>query len=165
MTLETDGIRGVTKNYGARKTDMKWGGRTDTDALIKLSSWTFDYNDLPDAANHNLGQSIPAGSTIVSARMRIITAFTSTSGTTDLLVGLEQADGTVIDADGLIAAAQATQTAIGTAGNMVTGAGALVGVSIGANAGELVVAPNVADLTAGRAEVLVEYMIPAALPA
>ncbi len=66
--------------------------------------------------------------------------------------------GSAIDADGLIAAAEATQTAIGTAGNVVTGAGALVGKTIGAAAGELKVTPSVDDLTAGAGRIVVEYI-------
>jgi len=170
MTIETDTIRGVTKNYGSRPTDMKWGGRADDGNLFKTATWTFDYDDLPGGATHNLGMVIPAGSTIKSAYLRIITAFTSTSTTTDLTIGLEQEDGsTAIDADGLITAAQATQTTIATVGNLIDGSsgtpGALIGTTIGATDGELVVAPSVDDLLTGRGEVIVEYITPAALPA
>lgn len=57
-----------------------------------------------------------------------------------------------------MAATDATQTTIATAGNVITGAGALVGKSIGSAAGELVVAPNVADLLTGAATLVVEYV-------
>ena len=164
MTQETQRIRNVTKNFGTRATDMQFGGRVDNENLVKTASWSFDFGDLPIAALHNLGLSIPAGSTLVSAKMRVLTAFTSISTTTDLTVGLAQADGTVIDADGLITAIEATQTVIATSGNLVIGAGALLGVSIGAAAGELVVTPTVDDLLTGRGEIIVEYMTPAALP-
>lgn len=169
MTFETDTIRGVVDHYGVRETDQKFGGRVSWNDLKKTAIWTFDYDDLPDAHAHNLDQVIPAGSTILSAKMRIVTAFTSTSATTDLTVGLQESDGTEIDNDGLITAAQATQTTIGTAGNIIDGssgtAGALLNVSIGSANGELVVTPSVDDLTAGRAEVIVEYLIPSPTPA
>lgn len=167
MTLETQLIRGVTKNYGTRETEGKYGSRVCEDALIKTAIWTFDYDDLPSNGSTNQEQVIPAGSTIVSAKMRIVTAFTSTSTTTDMTVGLRTsgASGEDIDDDGLITAANATQTTIATAGNLITGTGALVGVSVGASAGELYVAPNVDDLLTGRAEVIVEYMTPSPLPA
>ena len=164
MSLEIQGIRSVTKNYGTRTTEQKYGGRNIQD-LIKTAVWTFDYDDLPVGGASNQDQSIPANSTIVSARLRIVTGFTSTSTTSDLLIGLEQGDGTDIDVDGLVAAAEATQTAIATAGNIITGAGALVGTTIGAAAGELIVAPSVDDLLTGRAELIVEYMTPGATPA
>jgi hypothetical protein len=93
----------------------------------------------------------------VSATLYIDEAFTSTSTTTDLTVGLEQKDGTDIDVDGLVAAAEATQTAIGTAGNVVNGAGALVGKSIGANPGQLIVDKSADDLLTGKARCVVEF--------
>ena len=78
---------------------------------------------------------------------------------------MEQADGTDIDLDGLITAAQATQTTIAVANSVIDGASgtaaALINTTIGSAAGELVVTPTVADLTAGRAELVVEYLLPA----
>ena len=85
-------------------------------------------------------------------------AFTSTSTTTDLTVGLQQANGTEIDNDGLLTAANADQTAIAVANSIVTGSGALVGKGIGANAGELVVSSSAADLLTGAGRVIVEYI-------
>ena len=100
---------------------------------------------------------IPALASIVSAKLIIDKAFTSTSTTTDLTVGLEQKDGTDIDINGLIEADEATQTAIGTAGNIVTGAGALIGKSIGANPGQVIVLGSASDLLTGEARLIVEY--------
>lgn len=165
MTMEKAVIRNVMKNYGPRTTDMKYGGRVDTDALFKVAVWDFNYDSLPTYGTTDLEHVIPAGSTIVRAYLRIITAFTSTSTTTDLDVGLYTSAGVAIDADGLITVAEATQTAIGVANKLITGAGALVGLGIGASDGEVVVTPNVADLTAGRGQIIVEYLIPVASPA
>lgn len=158
MSFELDSKRGVLNHYGVRTTNQKFGGNID-EVVIKTAAWTFNYNDLPDAATDKLGLSIPAYSKILSARLEILTGFTSTSTTTDLDIGLQQADGTEIDNDGLVTAAQATQTVIATRGNFVTGTGALVGASIGAVAGELVVTPTVADLLTGKARVIVEYVV------
>jgi hypothetical protein len=169
MALETQLIRGVTKNYGARETNGKYGSNHTRLDNIKLAKWVFDYDDLPDADTTNMGLSIPANSTIISAKLRIITAFTSTSTTTDLTVGLQQADGTEIDNDGLITAAQATQTTIAVVNSIIDGSsgtpGALIGKTIGAAAGELAVTPTVADLLTGRAEMIVEYVLPNPQPA
>lgn len=163
MSFETAPTRGVVVNYGTRETNGKYGGKTGNRGLVKEASWTFDYDDLPDAAANSLGVSLPAYAKVLSARLEILTGFTSTSATTDLTVGLQQSDGTEIDNDGLITAAQATQTTIATRGNVINGAsgtpGALVGTSIGAAAGELVVTPSVDDLTAGKARVIVEYVL------
>lgn len=162
MAIETMLKRGVTSHFGPRKTDGRYGGKSlDTVGKLNVARWIFNYNDLPDAATHGLDVIIPANSTIVSAKLNIITAFTSTSTTTDLTVGLQQADGTEIDNDGLITAANADQTAIAIANSIITGSGALVGKTIGATAGELTVAATVADLLTGRAEVIVEYIMPA----
>lgn len=159
MGFEIDGKRSVLNHYGVRTTNGKFGGQQSTkNGIIKSAVWDFDYNDLPSQGSTGLQLSIPANATIVSAKLYVDVAFTSTSTTTDLDVGLYQAGGTVIDADGLITVAEATQTAIGTAGNVVTGAGALVGKTIGAAAGELKVTPSVDDLTAGAGRIVVEYV-------
>lgn len=158
MGFEADTLRGVLKHYGVRNTNQKYGGEIG-DEVIKVASWTFNYDDLPAGATNKLGLSIPAYAKILSARLEILTGFTSTSTTTDLEIGLEQADGTDIDLDGFVTAAQATQTVIATRGNFVTGTGALVGASIGAAAGELVVTPSADDLLTGKARVIVEYIL------
>ncbi len=159
MTFEIDAKRGVANHYVVRTTNGKFGAQQSTkNGIIKSAVWDFDYNDLPNYGSNGLQLSIPANATIVSAKLYVDVAFTSTSTTTDLDVGLYQAGGTVIDADGLITVSEATQTAIGTAGNVVTGAGALVGKTIGAAAGELKVTPSVDDLTAGAGRIVVEYI-------
>lgn len=164
MGFEADTLRGVLKHYGVRSTNQKYGGVVGKDAGIKKTAvWTFDYNDLPDADAYDLGLVIPAYAKILSAKLEILTAFTSTSTTTDLSVGLQQSNGTEIDNDGLITAAQATQTTIATRGNFIDGAsgtpGALIGASIGATEGELVVSSSAADLLTGQGRVIVEYIL------
>lgn len=163
MTFELDTGRNVLNHYGTRVTNQKFGG-VSLEGEKRIARWTYNFNDLPDAAANNMDHVIPAGSTILGCKMRIITAFTSTSTTTDLTVGLQNSAGTEIDNDGLITAAQATQTTIGVVGSIIDGAsgtaGALIGKTIGATAGELAVTPTVADLTAGRAEIVVEYYLP-----
>lgn len=160
MGLEQNAKRLTVTSYGPRKTITKMGGVNDNN-WRRIATWTFNYDDLPAPGTYNLQHVIPAGSSIISAKLRIITAFTSTSTTTDLTIGLQKEDGTVIDNSGLVSATDATQTTIGTAGNVITGTGTLVGKTIGAANGELVVAPTVADLLTGRAEVVVEYFLPA----
>lgn len=161
MGFENQAIRGVLNHFGPRRINSKFGAETPN-SVITTVSWIFDYNDLPDASTNGLEYSIPANATILSAKLQIITAFTSTSTTTDLTVGLQKADGTAIDDDGLITAAQATQTTIAVAGAIIDGASgtpaALIGKTIGTTAGELTVIPSVADLTAGKARLIVEYI-------
>lgn len=162
MAFETMAVRGTVAHYGRRKTNMKYGGIAHSN-LKRTAIWDFNYNDLPDAGTANLEQVIPLGSTIISAKFRVITAFTSTSTTTDLTVGLQRADGTEIDNDGLLTAANLTQTVIGTVGDYITGTGALIGkLSDATYNGELSIAPTVDDLLTGRGQVIVEYFLPAA---
>ena len=69
----------------------------------------------------------------------------------------------------MITAAQATQTTIAVVNSIIDGSsgtpGALIGKTIGAAAGELAVTPTVADLLTGRAEMIVEYVLPNPQPA
>lgn len=158
MAFEITNVRNVTAHYGPRPTTKQYGGEITNDGPTRVIDFVFDYDKLPAPGTNNQQVIIPAYSKIISARFEVLTGFTSTSTTTDLLVGLQQADGTEIDNDGLITAAQATQTVIATRGNFIVGAGALVGVSIGAVAGEVVVAPNAADLLTGKARLIIEYL-------
>lgn len=159
MSYENTSGRGVLAHYGARNTANEYGGTHSKGGAVKEATWTFDYDDLPDAGATNLQLSIPAYAKIISSRFEVLVGFTSTSTTSDLDVGLQESDGTEIDNNGLHAAAQLTQTAIATRGLFYLGAGALVGVSTGAAAGELVVTPTADDLLTGRARVVVEYVL------
>lgn len=160
---------GVLDHFGPRTTQMNKGGNVDLGELTRTGRWDFNYDDLPVGGTDNLSLVIPANSTIVSARLRIIDAFTSTSTTTDLTIGLETSANVEIDFDGLLTAAHLDQTTIQVEGALYDGAsgtaGALVGFTIGATDGELVVKSSAADLLTGRAELLVEYLVPAADPA
>lgn len=158
MGFELDPKRGVLNFYGVRTTDSTFGGEIDDD-VIHISQWTFNYNNLPTAATNNLGQSIPANARIISAKLEIITAFTSSSTTTDLDIGLYTAAGAAISASGLITAAEATQTTIATAGNIINGtAGALINKTIGTTPGELQITPTVVDLLTGKGRVIVYWL-------
>jgi hypothetical protein len=159
MTFEIDAKRGVAKSYGPRVTDGKFGAYHATDGIVHKAMWDFAYNGLPAAGTNKLQFSIPANSTIVSAKLFVDSAFTSTSGLTDLVVGLYKSDGTVISADGLVTAVNATEATIAVADSVITGTGALVGKTIGAVAGELVVAPSTADLLTGTGRVVVEFTL------
>lgn len=159
MPFELDTRRGVFNSYGIRTTNGKYGSQQGTkNGVIKSAIWDFVWNDLPSAGTSTLHAVIPAGATIVSARLLVDVAFTSSGSATDLTVGLQQANGTEIDNDGLLTAANAVDTAIAVAGNVITGTGALVGKTIGANAGELVVLASDANLTGGKGRVVVEYV-------
>ena len=158
MGIELDAKRGVANSYGVRTTTGTYGAEVNSDSLIRKAIWDFTYNTLPTPSTSKLQFVIPANSTIVSAKLVIDTAFTSTSTTTDLLVGLQTAAGVEIDNDGLLTAANATQTTIAVENSIITGTGALVGTTIGAAAGELVVTGSSTDLLTGAGRVIVEYI-------
>ena len=163
MSMENSAGLGVLNSYGPRTTNGKYGA-PGVDELIQVAIWDFTYSDLPDGASDALSLDlvIPANSTIVDARLLIDTAFTSTSTTTDLEVGLYSVvDGTTaIDADGLLTAVNASQTTIAVAGALITGTGALVGqVSSTTVGGVLVVASSAADLLTGAGRVIVRYIL------
>ena len=150
MAYENTAGINVLNHYGPRGRDAKWGGQAKSTGQIKRAEWQFSYDDLPTAGSTNLQFAIPANATIVSSKWITGTAW---AGGTSLNVGLYQSNGTVIDADGLDAAITPT-----TAGAVIDGNGALVGATIGANAGELTVAAT-GTYTAGTATVIVEYHV------
>jgi len=150
MAYENNAGINVLNHYGPRDRDAKWGGQAKSTGQVKRAEWQFDYSDLPTYGSTNLQFAIPANATIVSSTWITGTAW---AGGTSLNVGLYQGDGTVIDADGLDAAITPT-----TAGAVIEGNGALVGATIGANAGELTVAAT-GTYTAGTATVIVEYHV------
>jgi len=150
MALENTAGINVVNHYGPRDTDASKGGQAKSTGQIKRAEWQFAYDDLPTYGSTNLQFAIPANATIVSSKWITGTAW---AGGTSLNVGLYQGDGTVIDADGLDAAITPT-----TAGAVIDGNGALVGATIGANAGELTVAAT-GTYTAGTATVIVEYHV------
>jgi hypothetical protein len=163
MSLETMAKRGVLNSYGVRTTTERFGGNTDDD-IIKTATWTFTATGAGKATDLPIGSTgldliIPAYAKIISATFEVITAFVSTSTTTDLDVGFVKAsDGTTeIDLNGLLTAAVLTQTAIGTRGNYYLGAGALITTSIGADAGKLIVTPTADDLLSGKGRIVLRY--------
>lgn len=112
---------------------------------------TFSYDDLPAASSDdNLILTIPANSVLVSADIRVHTAF---AGGTSYDFGLAETDGTAIDADGIDAA---VATAALTAGAYIACDGALIGANIGSADGQITVAAT-GTYTAGKATLTVVY--------
>lgn len=121
---------------------------------INVLSHTYSFDDLPVAGEDEAILRIPANARIVKATLRIITAF---AGGTSYLIGLEQPDGTTIDADGISGAALLLAE-MDAVGDVVALTGALVNllVGIGANDGQVVVAAT-GTFTAGKAVLEIEY--------
>jgi len=163
MSLENTSSRGVLAHYGPRGVDETHGGETAGESGIeRVVEYLFDYNDLPAYGATNLEHVIPAGARVIEATFDVLVAFTSTSTTTDLSVGLWQDDnGATYDEDGLLTAAQLTQAVIATLVR-TTGTGAVVnGVPL-TEAVQVYVTPNVDDLLTGKAKLTVKYASKAA---
>lgn len=149
---------GLIVGFGVRDVEDERAGVTNTAGDIEEIVLDFAYDDLPTyGANDGRILTIPANSLIVSSRLNVKTA---AAGGTSYTVGLHQAGGTAIDADGLHTAAQLVTASL-TAGAWLTGGGALVGAGIGANGGQIVVAAT-GTFTAGEYRLVVEYMRPKA---
>jgi len=99
---------------------------------------------------------IPAGSYITKASLVVTTAFTS-GGSATLGIGLQELDGSAIDADGIDAA---VAVAALTANKAVVCNGALVGgtATVGAADSYLSLVYATADFTAGAAKLVIEYI-------
>ena len=109
MSFENSAGIGTRTNYGPRAVDEKFGAEVSY-GNVREAEWVFSYDDLPTNSTGEMEVTIPANSVIKDARIQVLTAMAGTSGT--LTVGLKEADGTVIDADGIDATvAQASLTA------------------------------------------------------
>ena len=194
-TFESNTGLGVTAHYNERITEQRYGGQKSTSGLVKQNAWVIDIgeiitgapttsNVLISGATHNLNASIPAYAKIQKVFLEVLEDITTTGGiaaiSASITLGLEQADGTDIDLDGLL---DATDGALTIASNNIAesrgeyklgGSAALVPdygtaatpgetTSIGNAAGELyalLTIDNVTGMTAaaGKFRVVVEYI-------
>ena len=112
---------------------------------VKQVEYTFDVATGPDTGEDDSVQVIPAGAVIEACDIFVVSTL---SGGSDFDLGLSEADGSVIDADGLDAAVSATT-------GYVEGNGALVGTALSA-AGQLTLGGT---RTAGVLKVVVTYRV------
>jgi hypothetical protein len=152
MTYESSAGLGVRNHYGPKLIgeSEQFGGQVSTGGFLKQAVWEFDYNNLPVNFDGEMEAEIPNGASILNAQIEVVSAMTGTSGT--LTVGLEQADGTVIDVDGIDAAV--AQAAL-IADAIIECDGALIGTQINADAQLLVTTGG--TVTGGRFRVIIEY--------
>ena len=125
--------RRAATHYGVRDIEDVLGSQYVTKNGEEVLEYTFSFDDLPVSGEDAAILLIPAGAQIVSAEVKVLSAMTGTTGT--LTLGLEETDGTAIDADGIdVAVAQAVLIA----GAHIAADGALIGTVITAG-GNLVV--------------------------
>lgn len=157
---------GLNIKFGTdRGVNFQYGGQVVTAGAKEQLVFEFDYTTLPSFTSdlNNDGTkngftiqdaSIPAGATIVSAELKVDTAWASG---TDLTVGTYQVDGTVIDADGFITAANGAVANL-LAGALITGSGAdIATLASAANDAYVVVAAN-GTFTAGSGKLIITYI-------
>ena len=141
--------------------ESRIGSPSDNAAATHQIIADLRYDEMPAAgagADFVQGEpsvALPAGALLRKATLITTTAFTS-AGATTLDIGLADADGVAIDADGVAAAIP--KASMDAVGEEVVGAGALIGTKLAANS-YLTLTVNTATLTAGRAKLLVEYII------
>lgn len=197
MSFANDAGLGNRNHYGPRIVESRYGGNKRSPSGIVTANWTIDLakeitgapatTNVILAADSDAGQMehlIPAYAKVLSCRAICHTAIATVGGTAastaNLQVGLEQADGTDIDLDGLIDATDGALTIVsndwveargvffqgGSAALVVdygTAATPAETVSIGANAGNLYVLLTIDDITnmtaiTGTLKIMVEYL-------
>lgn len=158
MSLENTAGRNVLDSYGPRGTDTQYGGEmAGEEGKLRLIEYTFDFDELPAYNATSLALVIPAGARVTGASFDVITAFTSTSTTTDLSVGLWQDDNdATYDEDGLLTAAQLTQTVLATLVRTL-GTGDVINDVPLTEACQVYITPSVDDLLTGRAKLSITY--------
>lgn len=159
--MATEFINGVRTSFGVVTTEKKTPAEVVTSGIRRELKVTFDYANLPGptagAAYDAVQSYIPAGAIVTAAYMRILTSFSSTSGTTVIDVGTKTAAGAAIQLAGLIN--DVGGAADGSNVGHYVGAGVSIGVMVDpANDAYITVTPSVADLTAGKAVLVVEYV-------
>jgi hypothetical protein len=144
----------AASHYGAREIESKLPSRYLGSNGKSVLAITFSFDDLPVASLDKANLSIPANAYIESVTLRVIDVF---AGGTSYLIGLEEEDGSTIDADGISGAALILAEMDGV-GDSVACTGALVGllVGIGSAAGQVVVAAT-GTYTAGKAVLEITY--------
>lgn len=138
---------------------MKWY-EMDID-LAKVGASTtyypFDLNGDGTRDGFNTGEAyLPAGSQIMRA---FVICTEVAAGGTDFTVGTYGVTGTAIDADGIVAAAEGAIANLGTVGEKITAAGALVSASsgtVGITASSYVAVTTNGTFTAGKGRLYIE---------
>jgi hypothetical protein len=145
--------RRAATHYGPREIEDVIGSKYQRDHNEEVLEIAFSYDDLPTNGLDEAIHRIPANAHIKEATLRVITAF---AGGTSYNIGLNQPDGTVIDADGIDAAV--LTAAIDAVGETVLCDGALVNntAGIGTAEGQVVIAAT-GTYTAGKAVLKVVY--------
>ena len=159
-------VRFGTERSGRTRNRTKVTASSDSVTFMEVP---FTFNNMPgwdaDANNDGTLDSfdrnnayIPKGSIIQEAKIHVITPFT-TSNSGALQIGTYQADGTVIDADGIDVAIAVT--ALDAVGETVNCDGAQINAVMSATMdGYVRVYPSTGSFTAGAATLFIKFVTP-----
>ena len=145
--------RRAATHYGVRDIENLLPSEHVTHEGHVVQSIVFNFDDLPASGLDAAILRIPANARIVGATLRVLTPFV---GGTSYIIGLEEPDGSVIDADGVFAIL--LTAVIDAVGETVVAGGALVAntAGIGTADAQIVVAAT-GTFTAGKAVLDLEY--------
>jgi hypothetical protein len=152
---------GASQHYGPRVSNEGLPASVTTYGPTRIVEVPFDWVQanagLPvvDADEDAAVLSIPANSLVKAAYLHVTTAFTS-GGSATLELGLEDEDGSASDADGLDSLAVAALTA--NSWHVLDGA--LIGATSGVENAQISIDDATAAFTAGKARLIVEYILP-----
>lgn len=148
--------QGARQSYGPSDVETRNPATYSTFGVREQIVVPLNYDDLPAATTQDeTVVVIPANALITGSYLYVSEDFDSTSGTTTVDVGLQEADGTEIDNDGIDVD---VITADGSNAGWTVNDGALVGATIGDTDGYVVLTPSTADLTAGKGILVIEYI-------
>lgn len=153
---------GLKVPFNLARAQQVGGGVVNTKGNAREMVIVFDTDDLGNltTAGDTDGREpfLPAGAYIKNASFIVDTAFTS-GGATTLTIGLAEADGSVIDADGIDAAV--AKTAIDNTSEVVACDGALVGGTANVGSADAFIYFTVASgpYTAGKGKLVIEYNV------
>ncbi len=140
----------AASHYGPRDFETKLPAQYASSQGDKVQVIRFAYDTLPDAlAADDSILKIPANSYIVSASLTVITAG---AGGTAYAIGLNQTDGTTVDADGVF---NTTELALAN----LTPAGDVINAAAGAQIGTTVATDVVVEVTATGTFTAGEYQL------
>lgn len=154
MTRRSTSIN-VSSYYGPRTYDAGFGYTILNFGRLRVLEYVYDFTQLPfSTENDALVPTIKRNSFILDGYHQVIDAFTvSSTGTVNF--GLEEPDGTVIDADGLDATVDLEAQAVGA---WTVFDGALIGASVGGEDAQVVVTASGSEtVDAGKGVIVLRY--------
>lgn len=155
-------VNGARHNWGPREV-YTGAGVNKVDDVVQKVVVDFSFDKLPAAGD--VGDAVvlelPAKAVILSAYLLVTKAFVGGTGSTVQIGTKKASDGTELDNDGFVTAANTGTdiASIDADGDVVIGSGAQIGKALAERA-KIAVTAGGAALTAGEARLVVQYIHP-----